>query len=163
MVDLELLQQRHATNLKKSGGLSGTGAIKYEYILTREQLLDSYLKQANELGYPLRKEVKRNRYVLTSDSLEETLQQAIEFYLKDIEKGLNKTINNDITNAIATNTQQVLNTLTFSNGGFKVSNKVTGVEIALGRFFGKAFARGVLSIFKELVHGYKEPKKRNKK
>ncbi|MBR4461304.1 MAG: hypothetical protein IKS51_01815 [Erysipelotrichaceae bacterium] len=75
----------HQHNLKKQLGQSGNGTIKYEYITSREELIDSYIHRLDDLGYPLRIEPKRDRYIFNKQALEKTLIEASTQALNEIQ------------------------------------------------------------------------------
>ena len=85
MASIKQLMAQHHRNIKKQLGQSGNGSIKYEYIVSREELIDSYIHRLDDLGYPLRVEPKRDRYVLNKSSLEKALSEASTKALNEIQ------------------------------------------------------------------------------
>ena len=85
MASIKQLMAQHHRNIKKQLGQLGNGNIKYEYIVSREELIDSYIHRLDDLGYPLRVEPKRDRYVLNKSSLEKVLSEASTKALNEIQ------------------------------------------------------------------------------
>ena len=84
-MDANDAMKHHLRNLKKQIGQSGNGIIKYEYIVSREELIDSYIHRMDDLGYPLRVEPKRDRYVVNKQALEKALIEASTQALNEIQ------------------------------------------------------------------------------
>lgn len=160
--DTKAIAQRHITNLKKSANLLGSGSIKYEHILTKDQLINSYLQQMNELGYLLRKEVKRNRYVLTSDSLDEVINKAVNIAIEQIETEIQAFINNNVTQGITQATNEVLGTLNFNGQALQVKATNGHWETRLGRYLGRALANNLIYVLKDLLTGGTGRKRKRK-
>ena len=110
--------RRHIHNLKKSAGLPGNGSVRYEYILTNNQLMDSYLKRMNDLEYPLRVEPKRDRYVMNKQALEKAFNQAYTQALTEFEEDVTKFVEEQVMSMIQQETMDLLNTVTVQNGKF---------------------------------------------
>ena len=63
---------------------------KYEYIRSFQDYRESLMRDMDGLGYPLRKQVKRDRYVLNARGFEEALNKAIEQTIKEQQEGITK-------------------------------------------------------------------------
>lgn len=96
MIDREKVMQRHIHNLKKSAGLHGNGSIKYEYIYTAEELEDAMLKRMDDLGYPLRVEPKRDRFVMNKSALKDAIIKASEKALNEFQHQIFVFVKNDV-------------------------------------------------------------------
>ena len=108
MIDKDIAMQRHAHNLKKSAGLHGNNSVRYEYILTVDQLEDAMLKSVDDLNYPLRKEVKRDRYVLNSKALREAIIKGSEMALNEYQHQIYVFLQNDVNKLIERNAFTIL-------------------------------------------------------
>lgn len=64
----------------------------YKYILSDNDLVNSYFYSMADLHYPLRKEVKRDRYIVNRKALEGAIQKAVDKALKEIEEGVGQLI-----------------------------------------------------------------------
>lgn len=115
--------QRHIHNLKKSAGLAGNGAVRYEYILSESELQDTYLNRIDDLGYPLRVEPKRDRYVMNKKALEKAFSDASTQIIKQVEQELYDFINDEVMNLIAQETTALLNTVSFASGQCTVNRR----------------------------------------
>ena len=124
MIDKETAMQRHAHNLKKSAGLHGNNSVRYEYILTVDQLEDAMLKSVDDLNYPLRKEVKRDRYVLNKQALRDAIIKGSEKALNDYQHQIFVFLQNDVNKLIERNAFTILNDV-FSLGNASNSNDDT--------------------------------------
>ena len=147
--------QKHAHDLKKSGGLPGNGAIKYEYILTKDQLYDTYLNRMDDLGYPLRVEPKRDRYVMNSKVLEKAFEDATTKALKQLEDEIYNFVDKEVMNVIDHETYNLLNTITVSSGEFithrKPINKSSWAS-RFGKLLGKELAKTAMKIFDDTIN-----------
>ena len=85
MASVDKIMAQHQRNIKKQLGQSGNGSIKYEYIVSRDELIDSYIHRMDDLGYPLRVEPKRDRYVVNKQALEKALIEASTQALNEIQ------------------------------------------------------------------------------
>ena len=152
--------QRHIHNLKKSAGLPGNGMIKYEYIYTKDQLQDDYLKRMDDLGYPLRVEPKRDRYVMNSKALEKALEETAVNVLKEIEDELNDFVEKEVFDVITREAANLMNTVVFSenDGRYVVKRKhIIKIDWAkrLGRLLGKELVKTVTKILKDTTSARK--------
>lgn len=85
MASIKQLMAQHHRNIKKQLGQSGNGSIKYEYIASREELIDSYIHRLADLDYGLKVEPRRDRYVMNKQELEKTLVEASTQALNEIQ------------------------------------------------------------------------------
>ena len=90
MASVNELMAHHIRSIKKQLGQSGNGSVKYEYIVSREELIDSYIHRLDDLGYPLRVEPKRDRYVVNKSALEKVLIEASTKALNGIQDDIIK-------------------------------------------------------------------------
>lgn len=109
MIDREAIAERHLMNLKKSAGLLGNGSIKYEYILTQEQLINSYLSRMSDLGYALKVEPKRDRYVLNKEVMRKAIEEASTKALEQFAQQIYVFLDNDVNKLIERNAYNILN------------------------------------------------------
>lgn len=121
--DYEAIMQEHIHKLKKSAGLAGNGSIKYEYILSKDELLDSYLNRLDDLGYPLRVEPKRDRYVMNSAALKKAFEDAATKTIQQLELEIIDFVDKGVMELINIETKNLLSNLTVSNGGIIIPQK----------------------------------------
>ena len=118
MIDRDVAMQRHVRNLKRSVGLAGNGSARYEYIKSTEQLMDTYLSKMDDLGYPLKTEPKRDRYVMNTQVMEKAMEQAVEQALKEIEDEVIEFLEKEVMVILENETLDLLNTISVQNNQF---------------------------------------------
>ena len=109
MTDAKAYAQRHQRNLKKRAGLAGNGSIKYEYILSQEDLTNAYLTRMDDLGYALKVEPKRDRFVINKEVMRKAIEQATTQALKEFSQQIYVFLNNDVNDLIERNAYSILN------------------------------------------------------
>lgn len=68
--------KHHLGNLSRQVGHDVSN--RYSYILSQDELLNAYFQQRQDLQYALRKEIKRDRFILNSRGLEKELNRILE-------------------------------------------------------------------------------------
>ena len=147
--------ERHIHNLKKSAGLSGNGTIKYEYILSKDQLYDAYLKRMDDLGYPLKVEPKRDRYVMNSKVLKKAFEDATTKALEQLENEIYNFIDKEVLKVIDQETTALLNTISVSSGQFTTNRKPinrSSWASRFGKLLGKKLAKTAMNIFDDMIN-----------
>lgn len=147
--------RRHIANIKRSAGLNGNGSIRYEYMLTKEQLYDAYLKRMDDLGYPLKVEPKRDRYVMNSKVLNKAFEDATMKAMQQFEKEINSFIEKEVMWLIEQETTALLNTITIANGQVSMQRRpIKKIDWAtrLGRLLGKELVKTASKIFEDTVN-----------
>lgn len=126
--------KQHRDNLLKSVGLTEINAGRYEYIVSYEQLNDWLIKQNNDLAYPLRKEVKRDRYILNGIGYERAMQETTKVIMDEITNGVIEWLKSDVIPMIE---WEIVNL-----GSVNSSNRKSNTDWAykLGSKVGKAIA-----------------------
>lgn len=146
--DMNSINKRHQNQLKVASGYRPNTA-KYEFITSQDELINSYLHRMDDLGYPLRVEPKRDRYVVNKKALQDALEHATVEALKQMDREINEWINTDVRNCIEYTAQDVMNSINVVNNHFVVrhssnhSNSSSwGLKFAerLGTALGKAIA-----------------------
>ena len=66
--------KRHIGNIKRAAGEQNTRG-RYEYILSQDDLMRAYFESKKDLAYNLRKEVKRDRFILNSAAMQEEINK----------------------------------------------------------------------------------------
>ena len=70
--------------------------ISYKDIKTWREYKESLMHNMDDLGYPLRKEVKRNRYVLNARGFDEAVEKAVEQAVKKEVESITKWIDTEV-------------------------------------------------------------------
>lgn len=143
-IDRKSVISRHQNNLSNITG--NDVSRRYSYILTGNDLLNAYLNSKKDLNYALRKEVKRDRFVLNSKGLQKELEELCRKALDSASQGFSQVIAADTVNEVA---KQLNGLVQLSNGkvvfsGSKVGASNSGRNSAAAQMT-KAFTQGVMS------------------
>ena len=147
--------KRHINNIKIAGGYKPNTA-KYEFITSQNELIDSYMHRMDDLGYPLRVEPKRDRYVVNKKALQDALEHATVEALKQMDKEITQWIETDVSYLIEDRLEDILNCISVQNNNFVVRHPSTkhnntswGIKFAerLGTALGKAIGNIVEETF----------------
>ena len=95
---------------------------KYEYLRSFQEYRESLMRNMDDLGYPLRKEVKRNRYVLNARGFEEAVEKAVEQAVKQETEAITKWIDTEVLAMTEDNVQEVLDNINVVNNNFVVKH-----------------------------------------
>ena len=144
-MDKEVQMQKHIYNIKKSANLYGNNSVKYEYILTAEELYDRMNNQIADLNYPLRKEVKRDRYVVNTKALRDSIVKATAQVLNEYQHEMYVFINNDVNKLIEKNAYDILNQV-LSLGSSSNNSRSEDIAYKLGAAFGLAIGNAISDI-----------------
>ena len=96
--------------------------ICYNDIKTWKEYKESLMQNMDDLGYPLRKEVKRNRYVLNARGFEEAVEKAVEQAVKQETEAITKWIDTEVLAMAEDNVQDILNNINVVNNNFVVKH-----------------------------------------
>lgn len=115
---------------------------KYTFIANTDDLYDSFINAHRDLSYPLRKEVKRDRYVLNSQGLKKDIEKVVDESLQKAVQPLIDLISTEIANEsyskiMAIHNSTVPNSYTFNS---------SSIGAAMGRILGKSIVDGVFSL-----------------
>lgn len=135
----------HLNNLSRLAGRDVTN--RYEYIMTSNDLLKSFIEAKRDLTYPLRKEVKRDRYILNAESLEKALEEAINKALTEVEKGMTDVANNTVNDVVS-----ALNNITTSGNKFIAKPIKRSFAADVGKMFIKSLAKNTAKIFNDMMN-----------
>ena len=124
MIDIEEYRDRHTKQMKRAfnsangNSSGGDGTFKYDFILNKDDLVNSYLRTMADLHYPLRVEPKRDRYVVNKQTLKKAFDVAFERQTKNLERQLHEYVDRDIIPYIGSQTTSLLNGITVQNNQF---------------------------------------------
>ena len=76
---------RHINNLRRAAGLGtiSNSNNRYEYITNTDELTRAFMESKADLAYSLRKEAKRDRYILNKAALQEDISKTVTKTLLD--------------------------------------------------------------------------------
>ena len=123
-------------------------SFRYSYILSQNDLYKAYAESRHDLTYRLKKEVKRDRFVLNTDGLQEEIESTIDYCFKGIDRKLmnvlEKEINQLIDNAFTTMSHNL-------NGKPNIHQNNHSFASELGRVLGNAISKSAEMIYKNLT------------
>ena len=96
--------------------------ISYKDIKTWREYKESLMHNMDDLGYPLRKEVKRNRYVLNARGFDEAVEKAVEQAVKQETEAITKWIDTEVLEMVEDNVQEILDNINVVNNNFVVKH-----------------------------------------
>ena len=131
----------HLGNLSRA---IGHDVGKYEYILSSNQLLKSYYESKKDLPYPMRKEVKRDRYIYNADGLQKDLTDLVNDVLESEEKRISDIVSDDIVNMVYEKINGVV-------GAASGSNKSTSKTYSMiGAMAARSIINGISAIMDDI-------------
>jgi hypothetical protein len=144
MIDINSAMQSHIGNLHRAVGTDGSG--KYSYLLTSNDVLKSYYESKKDLPYPLRKEVKRDRYIYNADGLQKDLIEIVNNAIQEAEKELSNLVSDDIVNMVYDKINGVV-------GAVSNKTKATSKAAAIfGRTLAKSLMNGLSKIYNDITN-----------
>lgn len=158
------LMRNHLKNMKASTRRSD-GSIEYHSIMTYEDYKASLIEGMSDLGYPLRKEVKRDRFVLNSEGMRQTMEIATRKALEWHEQEIYAFLQNEVKQEIARSASEVLNSISWNGSSFDVKAKPSLFEkhlMSMATKLGKGIADDIVYIFNDMMNGRSGKKKRKK-
>lgn len=115
---------------------------RYTFIADTTDLYNSFVSSHRDLSYPLRKEVKRDRYILNSQGLQKDIEKVID---EALEKAATPLIDL-VSTEIAT---EAYNKLYDIHNGIKHTSKINSLGSMLGKVLGKSIVEGITGLLKE--------------
>ena len=132
--------KRHIGNINKSvGTISGN---RYEYILSQDDLMRAYFESHKDLNYNLRKEVKRDRFILNSSAMQQEINKICGKAIQGASKELAELVAADARTEIE---KQICAAFGSSNPAAKRSNKNSTSALA------NAIVGGITSGFGDIL------------
>ena len=145
-IDVNAAMNHHMKNISRQVGHDVTN--RYSYITSSDDLTNALLESHRDLDYALRKEVKRDRFVLNSQALEKALEEAINKTFDEVENGLSELADDTINDIVS-----ALNSLTVSNNQFVIPKAKRSFAADVGKMLGKAIAKSTIKIFDDMING----------
>lgn len=115
---------------------------KYTFIADTTDLYNSFVSSHRDLSYPLRKEVKRDRYILNSQGLQKDIEKVIDEALEKAATPLIDLVSTDIANEVYSKLEDIHN-------GVKHASHINSLGSMLGKVLGKSIVEGVTGLLKE--------------
>lgn len=146
------------TNNNHLGNLSrlvGHPVTRYEYMLSGEDIMNAWAKAHADLGYPLKKESARDRFLIyNSKGLEKEVNKIITELIINSEKILVEMLREDATEVM----QELADSINVVNNQvvIKKPSNQSSFGSKVGKYLGKAIAQATKKIMNEMM---KDPKK----
>lgn len=141
--------QRHIGNIQRAAGnKSGGSEYRYEYILSQDDLMKSYFESHKDLAYALRKEVKRDRYIMNADGLKKDIDRICKEAINAASKELAAMIAHDIQKEV---TMQLNGAIQGRTAGAAAS-KTSSFTMDLSKSLVGGLVSGVRSIFDDMLN-----------
>lgn len=115
---------------------------RYTFIADTTDLYNSFVYSHRDLSYPLRKEVKRDRYILNSQGLQKDIEKVIDEALEKAATPLIDLVSTEIAN-------EAYNKLYDIHNGIKHTSKINSLGSMLGKVLGKSIVEGITGLLKE--------------
>ena len=115
---------------------------KYTFIADTTDLYNSFVSSHRDLSYPLRKEVKRDRYILNSQGLKKDIEKVVDEALQKATTSLIDLVSTDIANEAYSKLYDIHN-------GIKHTSKINSLGSMLGKVLGKSIVEGITGLLKE--------------
>lgn len=144
MIDREKAFNSHLRNLNRLAG-NGSTTTKYSYILSENDLIKAYNDSKRDLPYPLRKEVKRDRYILNAEGLGIVLAKVMEEVVNETGKEITETVADNVVEDIVYS----LNNLKQTNGNIVAPKKQHSFAADLGKMLGRELVKTAEKILED--------------
>ena len=115
---------------------------KYTLIADTTDLYNSFISSHRDLSYPLRKEVKRDRYILNSQGLQKDIEKVVDEALQKAATPLIDLVSTEIANEAYSKLEDIHN-------GVKHASKINSLGSMLGKVLGKSIVEGITGLLKE--------------
>lgn len=140
----ENVMKRHLNNISRQVGHPVT---RYEYILSQNDLTNAWVQAHADLGYPLKKESYRDRYLIyNKKGLEAEINKIITALIVDNEKILINLIREDTTETV----QDILNNINVINNQLVV-NKTSSHRASFSNKVAIALGKAIVQASKKIV------------
>lgn len=113
---------------------------KYTFIADTTDLYNNFISAHRDLSYPLRKEAKRDRYILNSQGLQKDIEKVVDEALQKATNPLIDLVSTDIANEAYSKLENIHN-------GVKHTSQINSLGSMLGKVLGKALVEGITTIF----------------
>lgn len=115
---------------------------RYTFIADTTDLYNSLIYSHRDLSYPLRKEVKRDRYILNSQGLQKDIEKVVDEALEKAATPLIDLVSTEIANEAYSKLEDIHN-------GVKHTSRINSLGSMLGKVLGKSIVEGVTGLLKE--------------
>lgn len=115
---------------------------KYTFITSTNDIYNNFVSAHRDLSYPLRKEVKRDRYILNSQGLQKDIEKVVDEALEKAAIPLIDLVSTEIANEAYSKLEDIHN-------GIRHTSKINSLGSMLGKILGKSIVEGVTGLLKD--------------
>lgn len=112
---------------------------KYIFVIDTNDLYNNFISAHRDLSYPLRKESKRDRYILNSQGLQKDIEKVIDESLPQAVEPLIDLVSTDIAN-------EAYSKLIDIHNGVQHKSQTNELGAMLGKVLGKSIVEGINSL-----------------
>lgn len=123
---------------------TGKFSPKYMFLYTSDDIYDNFILSHMDLSYPLRKEVKRDRYILNSQGLKKDIEKVVDESLEKVTKPLIDLVSTEIAAESYAKLEAIHNGNT--SRIIKNTSKINNIGNMLGKLLGKSLVEGITAI-----------------
>ncbi|MCM1265430.1 MAG: hypothetical protein NC200_04450 [Candidatus Gastranaerophilales bacterium] len=120
---------------------------RYTMILDTNDLYNNFVSAHRDLSYPLRKEVKRDRYIMNSAGLEKDIEKVIDEAIQKAATPLIDLVSTEIANEAYSKLEAIHNGV--SGSYIKNTSKINNIGSILGKALGKSIVEGVTQLLND--------------
>lgn len=119
-------------------------ANKYTLLVDTNDIYNSFVSAHRDLSYPLRKEVKRDRYIMNSQGLQKDIEKVVDECLNKAATPLIDLVSTEIATEAYAKLEAIHNGTNIVT--IKNNSKMNSLGSTLGRILGKSLVEGITSI-----------------
>ena len=120
---------------------------RYSLIIDTDDIYNSFILAHRDLSYPLRKEVKRDRYVMNSQGLKKDIEKVVNECLEKQAKPLIDTVSTEIARESYRKLEEIHNT-----GTIKTSYNSNSLGSLLGKNLVKGITSGISRVLDDMTN-----------
>ena len=132
--------KENSNHLKNLSIIAGHPVTRYEYIVSQDDLFKAYANAHKDLRYALRKEAKRDRFILNTEGMQKTINETMIDVFTEASDVLSDAVSTDIINKVQG---------AFNGSGAASSKSSFSADV--GSMLGKAFGQSLVNLFDELL------------
>lgn len=118
---------------------------RYTLVMSTDDIYNNFVSAHRDLSYPLRKEVKRDRYILNSQGLQKDIEKVIDESLEKAAQPLIDLVSTEIANEAYAKLEAIHSGST--SPLIKNTSKINTIGSMLGKILGKSLVTGITALF----------------
>lgn len=150
-MDYNNYKNRHIKNVGRMAGMDVSPAAgRYQYIVDINELQAALIESRADLDYALRKEAKRDRFILNTKAMEKEIQKTTEEVVQKVSREITETVSKDIVASVYASVASIGN-INGARSHVKTANaSKNNFGSELGRALGKAMVATVTKFWDEM-------------